>query len=63
MRRGEWTKRLAALGYPTRELFEEEKARIVNLDFDLEELTVDHIVFALERAFGLLFKQKSEGTF
>jgi len=55
MKQHEYAKSLAGLRYPVAELTDGEKTRINNLDFALEELTAEHIVYALARAFGGIF--------
>lgn len=55
MKQHEYAKSLSGLRYPVAELTDGEKERINNLNFNLEELTAEHIVYALARAFGSMF--------
>jgi hypothetical protein len=55
MKRHEYAKDSLSIEYPVTELSSEEKKKIDTLMFDFKELTPDHIVYGISRAFGSLF--------
>lgn len=55
MQQHEYAEDPVAKEYPATELSEEEKKKIDTLSFDFRELTHDHIIYGLARAFGSLF--------
>lgn len=55
MRQHEYARDPKGQQYPVAELSHAEKTKVDGLDFDIQELKADHIVYALSRAFGSLF--------
>jgi hypothetical protein len=55
VRQRNYAKDTVAQKYPVGDLSPEEKRKIDGLTFDFRELTAEHIVYALSRAFGSLF--------
>ena len=55
MRQHNYAKDPMALLYPISELSEEECKKVDGLRFDFKELTANHIVYGLTRAFGNIF--------
>jgi len=55
MEQNEYAKDTLAQKYPVAELSAKEKAKVDGLKFDFRELTAEHVVHGLARAFGSLF--------